>query len=647
MSKKAPLRWQYTAIAAAVASICASPALAIEINTESGWTGALTTSISVWANQRAESQDRSLTSQAAAPALGRPAGAPGFSSIGLSKGPGAWNYDNGDLYSSGVKFLTELTLAKDNFSFLGRVKGWHDHTLKEQNVPYGNRAAWGKARFPLSGTKGLVNAKAGERWNKPLSDTGADELQKFSNIYLLDFVGTWKTELGGNPASFRAGRHTINWGEGVFMRGIGQLAPLDVSSLRKAGADLKESLLPTWALSGSVGFEDFSVEGFYQLKWEPSTIEYCGTYWNVGHISASPNPGRCNVAENAGVTADRLTDYNQINLPLLRGDKPDDAGAFGVAVRFPIEAIDTELSVYYQKIKATTPSLRWSGIKGPGNVFSLATSSATFNYLDNIDIYGVSATTNLGGVNWAGELSYQKDIPVGYNGDDANALLGVNNPQRNRVVNKLSGLANGTPVSFDWFDRHNKVHFILNGITTLPTSFARALGASNGSVVGEVGFEWNDIEDSKKAGALRYGRTVGLAPFIDSSGALRNDVGAALAGVNCLTGAGIRTKQDKTWCGRDGFVTDFSWGYRLRTSLTYSQILGSSWTFKPSLYFAHDVEGVSMDGQFQEDRKTFALGLGFDLNGSHFVDVGYTTYDGKFNFDRDKDNFSFAYSYKF
>ena len=48
-------------------------------------------------------------------------------------------------------------------------------------------------------------------------------------------------------------------------------------------------------------------------------------------------------------------------------------------------------------------------------------------------------------------------------------------------------------------------------------------------------------------------------------------------------------------CRNDGYVTDMAWGYRLRVSADYNNVLNTGVTVTPSVFWSHDVEGVSMD----------------------------------------------------
>ncbi|MNL54257.1 hypothetical protein D3C87_1775750 [compost metagenome] len=102
-------------------------------------------------------------------------------------------------------------------------------------------------------------------------------------------------------------------------------------------------------------------------------------------------------------------------------------------------------------------------------------------------------------------------------------------------------------------------------------------------------------------------------------------------------------------CKNKGYVTDFAWGYRLRGQLDYNNFLGTSITASPYAFVGQDVDGVSMDGQFNEGRITSALGITFDYNKQQKLDFSYVSFDNSAEYDplHDRDFYSANYSYSF
>lgn len=624
--------WQRKAVAAAVMACFAGGAAAVQIDTESGWKGSWTTTLSAGASWRMEDQDKDLLPNNAAQ-FGMVKGDPAaYPATGNGKKVGNLNYDKGDKYSQVYRFLTELSLSRDDTAVLLSAKGWYDDVLKNGDTPWGNMAAWGTQR---------PAANPATRWDKPLSDDGAPTLSRFSGVYLLDAYVSQNFDLGENPSQVRFGRQVVNWGEGLFIRGLNLHNAIDVSAARRAGSEIKEALLPTLALQASTGLANgVSLEGYYQLMWEPSAIEYCGTYWNPAHATIDAKAGGCNVLEAAALAANGNVATMEGPIAAIlqsKGKEPSKAGAWGLAVRFPVDSIDTEFGVYAMNVSATLPAVTARGPVGGNGFISLAGNAGVpgvqrttmqLNYFDDISVFGISAASNILGWSVGAELSHHKDVPVNYYDEDMKNALGTEGPLHAKFQQQFAG-KQGQVVSLDFYDRFDKTQFTANAVNTL-NGVASALGATQAVLLGEVGFEWNNVPDYKKAGNPRFGRggPAARSPSITGSDPCTD------------TAAGH-------WCKNDGFVTDFSWGYRLRGQLTYSSLFGTGWEFKPTLFFAHDVEGVSLDGQFQEDRQTIGLDLEFNLDKQHTVNLNYTTYAGKWNLFRDHDNLGVAYSYKF
>jgi len=75
----------------------------------------------------------------------------------------------------------------------------------------------------------------------------------------------------------------------------------------------------------------------------------------------------------------------------------------------------------------------------------------------------------------------------------------------------------------------------------------------------------------------------------------------------------------------EGFLTSFSWGYRLAARLEYSNLLFGG-NVAPRFAFAHDVRGVSPT--FNEDTKSYSVGVSWDYQRKWVVDAQYTGFFG-------------------
>ena len=290
-------------------------------------------------------------------------------------------------------------------------------------------------------------------------------------------------------------------------------------------------------------------------------------------------------------------------------------------------------------------------------------STVYWHYAEDIQTYGISFATTLAGWSVAAELSHQHDVPVMFNGNDliqgilngmgplASGQLGVGNAQNGLPVFTTStstNVANQTPLpagsTVEGFKRVNKTQFQFNGLVTVPSNFLGFLGNSNGLFVAEAGFQWADLPKG-----YRFGRGFVMGT---AAGANYNTAGAVTAGSGTsfqCANIGVVARVGPDGCKDEGFATDFSWGYRMRASLNYPQVFGTSWEATPSLFIGHDVEGYSIDGQFNEGRLSVGYGLEFNLNKEHKINLNYNWFSDSADYDvfRDHDNYSVSYSYTF
>lgn len=793
-------RFVLKATAAAVMAACTSGALAYEFTTDGGWTGTISTQVVASSSWRAQDRDNALIQHNDAFALGlaTPAslGGSGFAA-GFGQGNVAsptatatgavnaaraagftggnrgdthnLNYDKGDRFSTLLKFVTDLELKKGDTGALFRVKGWYDQAQNDETVPYGaqsNRYRGARGSVPGTGANPL-----GTTPPAALSDESNDHLARFDGLALLDAYVYTSFDIGGSSMQVRVGNQAINWGESIFIQGVNQVSPLDVTALRKAGAELKEGLLPIWAVSGSVGLGGgWDIGGFYQIKWQNTIVDSCGTYWGnsestigIGGVQncdmviafAGSAPAQFNntLLSAAGAVVGggalaALTPGVQVNgyPKFLATIKPKDSGQYGISLRFPVEAIDTEFGIYAMNIHARVPTaivnmgtaanidavnvqaaaLRGGiaatmpgGAGGPVGLAAAAPGGVAFNtagsyrtigagsafsaqlaYPEDMKIFGLSAAFNVASWSIGVEASYQKDIPVSINSVDyisalvayhatiATVAAGLTPFNGNVAVPAATAEATvramwagtfgagglntrGGPVSARvaaaglgglaaGYDLFTKKQLQINGVKALPTDWADLFGAVSGVFVGEVGFQWNDVPEST-GNNIRYGRTAmfgaGPSALFNTNPTASIPVGAfgaaatpGQAGVpaynNSVCNTGNPQLEAEVACSQGGYVNDFSWGYRLRLAMDYPGTFGG-WVMTPSLSWAHDLEN-SMDGQFVDDRKVLGVGLKFNLNKQHEINLGYQNFlKSKWDIFRDHDNYSASYSYTF
>ncbi|MBX3491895.1 MAG: DUF1302 domain-containing protein [Parvibaculum sp.] len=171
---------------------------------------------------------------------------------------GRLNFDRGDLTSGIFKMTNDIQVKWENFTFFSRINSYYDAVL-DQNSSYAR--------------SNLVDGKA---------DAARD-------IRLLDLYVAGNFDVGGLPLTVRAGKQVINWGEGTFLlNGVNGSMPIDVNAFRRPGAEVKEGLLPIWAINASLGLPyNLSIEAFYQLQQAEYQLDRPGTPFSTSDVTGS------------------------------------------------------------------------------------------------------------------------------------------------------------------------------------------------------------------------------------------------------------------------------------------------------------------------------------------------------------------------
>lgn len=657
-------------VSALVAACFSSGAFAVtEFSFGDGWTGNWSSSVSLGTSIRTRDADHALYGAANAAVSGlNPAVAQGHNTVD----EGNQNYRNGDAFTTQFKVFSEVEVKKGTMGGLLRAKGWYDFTLNDESVKLGN------------GPNGYQK--------RPLSDSGFEPLAKFDGIYLLDAYVYDTFDVGGHDLQVRVGNQVVNWGESLFIQGVNQINPIDVPAYRKPGAQLKEVFLPVPILFGSLnlGEDRGSLEAFWQWKYVNTPIEAgCGNYWSValgniygggvgGCYNATPlvfgsNPfsqsaGSGLIAAGAldGAFGAPAGSYAALYpaavnataaeyVPTLQGKKPQNGRDFGLAYRFNVASLDTEFGLYAMNLSARTPivGIEYAKRDASNNLMQIAghntisPMATRWQYAEDMQIFGISAATTVMGWSVAAELNYTHDFPAQIEGNDllaaglntafvgiyaggaaaaGAAATGAFGPVGNMAA-KAWNQAGGGGVIQGWV-KTNKTQFQINALQ-VGNGF---LGAQQWLLIGEVGFQWNDLPDYRNnPNAIRINR-----PFIFGQGA--NGVLNMGAGDAAICAA----QPSNSGCKNDGYVTPFAWGYRVMGQLTYNDVLDSGITVQPNMFFSHDVDGVSVDGQFNQDRMALSVGVKFNYAKKYTLEISNVTYNHNAAYDplRDRDFFS-------
>ncbi|MFJ3261649.1 DUF1302 domain-containing protein [Pseudomonas sp. NPDC086581] len=562
-------------LALAVSSAFSAQATTFELNDD--WNLSTKTTLSLGASWSAQDPNRHLMTHANAIQAQQIGNADGTS---VSADDNRLNFKKGDPISQMFKGLTDFSLEGDGQGAFVRFKYWYDHAYET-----------GDGRF------------------KDFDDSGWPTLARYHGFDTLDAY-VWKDfDIDEHPLNLKLGKQVLSWGESILIQnGINVINPLDYSAFNKPGVDIKEGQLPVEMLSFNLGLSDrVNLEGFYQYNWRPSVLDGCGTFFAT---SDAIQPG-CGPLYLSQVQTD--TQMQASGLYAYHGDDrdPSDQGQWGVALRTLISSLnDAEAAFYYVNYHARLPYLELTArdVSKPGN-FPLGRVQGPVYaaaFPENIHLYGLSINGALPGwgTSLAAELSYRPNMPVALNGPDMNVAM-ITGPGGSSSITDVPANASTTGRTLDGWER-KPVWQMTASATQIVDN---VLGATRLTLLGEAGVvHVGDVGDERLGRNAAFGRS------------------APLNGSKCNTVASGVTNR---YCTDDGFATPWSWGYRLRAGLEYSDVLPGV-NMLPSLNFRHDVEGYSYDpgGPFQEGQMAAGLSLAFNYLNDYSLEFGYNSFFG-------------------
>ncbi|AVH35344.1 DUF1302 domain-containing protein [Pseudomonas monteilii] len=626
--KSANLFWRRAKLPLAVslASTLASPAFAVSFNIGE-IEGQFDSSLSIGASWSTANPNKNL--------IGVNNGGKGLSQ---TSDDGHLNFKKGETFSKIFKGIHDLELKYGDTGVFVRGKYWYDFELKDESREF-----------------------------KDISDSNRKEGAKSSGAELLDAFVYHNYSIGDQPGSVRLGKQVVSWGESTFIGGgINSINPIDVSAFRRPGAEIKEGLIPVNMFYVSQSLTDnLSAEAFYQIEWDQTVVDNCGTFFSQPDIIADGCTDNLRVLSSSrtlnalpaiarGVLAANNVNYNEEGVLVRRGADRDarDSGQFGVAFRYMFEPLDTEFGAYFMNYHSRAPIFSATGASPAAFAFAnsltptalsglrpllIAGNSQYFvEYPEDIRLYGLSFSTTLPtGTAWSGELSYRPNAPVQLNSTDI-LFAGVT---------PLTGFGNasvlqGTPGQ----DLHGyKRKEITQFQTTFTHFFDQVMGASRLTVVGEVGVTHvGGLESTSKA---RYGRDPVYGPGELPGGMCTVLNGSTING----SGLGSSTANLSRNCNSDGFTTSTSWGYRARAIWDYNDVFAGV-NLKPSVAWSHDVSGYSPGpgGNFEEGRKAVSLGLDAEYQNTYTASLSYTNFfDGKYTTVDDRDFVALSFGVNF
>lgn len=583
------------ALAAAVALGCCAQAQAVSFNIGE-IEGQFDSSLSVGASWGMRDADKKL--------VGIPNGGTGQATTGDD---GRLNFKKGETFSKIFKGIHDLELKYGDSGVFVRGKYWYDFELQDEDREF-----------------------------KQISNNHRDEGARSSGYELLDAFVYHNYSIGDLPGAVRVGKQVVSWGESTFIgNSINSINPIDVSAFRRPGAEIKEGLIPVNMLFASQSLTNqLSVEGFYQLNWENTVVDNCGTFfgndvvahgcnsnYTVGSPAIAPlQPVAAAFGQGFQVTREGVV------VQRAKDREARDGGQFGAALRWLGD--DTEYGLYFMNYHSRTPTVgtitantnlatigrivNAANAIAPGTGAGLAQSTMLgrgqyyLDYPEDIRLYGASFSTTLPtGTAWTGEISYRPNAPVQLNTTDLTLAL----------VNPIAGnTASPIRSSFGSDNSGYRRKEITQIQSTMTQFFDQVLGAERLTLVGEAAYvHVGGLEAKSK---LRYGRDSVYGAY-----GFQGDT--------------------------DGFVTANSWGYRARAILDYNNVFAGV-NLKPNLSWSHDVSGYGPNGIFNEGAKAISVGVDADYRNTYTASLSYTDFfGGDYNTLTDRDFIALSFGVNF
>jgi len=541
---------------------------------------------------------------------------------------GRRNYRAGDVFSAVFKGTHDLELRHGNFGLFVRGSYWYDTAQRDHS----QRAV-------------------------AIDDRNRQVSAKTAAVELLDAFAYALYDIDGEPGSLRVGNQVVNWGESLFIQGgLNVVNPFNQAALRRPGAEVKDALAPVNLLYVTQNLtQAVSLDAFYQLDWEQTRLDNCATFFSGNDFM----PEGCRGLDVGGQS---LTDpavgrilapfdvtLTEEGVRVPRGADQDarDGGQWGVSLHWFVEPLDTEFGLFAANYHSRSPYLgtvssRYfsntgfarglcasagvgasacagflasSSGQALAGALRMGTSQYRAQYPEDIRLYGLTfATTMRSGTAIQGELSYRPNMPVQLNGNDVLQSL-LNAPGRSPL--NADGLRPATDNTL--FDGYRRKEVTQAQVSAMQ-AFSQVLGANQLLLLGEVGATY--VGGLEGRFGPRYGR----------SGAYGN--GELADNSLCLSIS--KSPED---CNGEGFVTPFSWGYRLRATLSYPSLIQGV-DIRPNLAWSHDVKGYSpADGSaFNEGSRSISIGVDLSLASKYWASLAYTDFlDGDYGTRGDRD----------
>lgn len=304
-------------------------------------------------------------------------------------------FPTGHFASQRFDLLTELDVTYGNIGFSGSSAAWYDavYNVADHDGSQSTFNGFGPSNEFAQGTRNIEGRYI-----------------ELGNAY---FHGQF--DVADTPLTLRAGRFAQIWGESLFSTNsiAYGMAPTDlIKAISVPGSQIKEITLPVTQVSYALQLTpNLSFEGYTQLEWRATRYPGAGSFDEFtdflgagdSKILAGVNPFNPSVPLSLYHTRDKNGQtLGQFGFA-VKWNPSNNLGLQLVALRFDDKSpqIYTSVPTNFGVPTAFLPGNQTAQTGRLGNYYQ--------GYARNIELYGVSASTSFGPVNYAVEVSARRN----------------------------------------------------------------------------------------------------------------------------------------------------------------------------------------------------------------------------------------------
>ncbi len=360
---------------------------------------------------------------------------------------GNMNFEQYDIVSAAAKLNTKLDVSWKGFNLFARGIWYFNDTLVDFN-----ETRWDTTLQPRS------------------QQLPANVEKQFGTDFILqDLMLSTFVPIGERELSIRVGRQGLNWGESTALplNSINTVNPPDQRLSRMPGFDLAELFQPVGMVVLGLDLTlNMSLEAFYQFEWRPALIDAPGTFYSTSDVfGGTDDDGYYAMLSFGKAPEDPYGIYssqdNSPGMPLdgegdpfalgsgasrtiyrIQDREPKDSGQYGFALKYFAESLNngTEFGFYFANYHNRIPSASFIAAQktcagtatnvlelaincgaGQGDLGTLMlaeeplpvdTAQLFQEYVEDIQMYGVSFNTTVGDWAWSGEYSFRPNMPI-------------------------------------------------------------------------------------------------------------------------------------------------------------------------------------------------------------------------------------------